>query len=36
MKLHEPAFELAQQEVATAEDVRFVQVNHLHPSNDCT
>ena len=34
MKLHEPAFELAQQEVATAEDVRFVQVNHLHPSND--
>ena len=34
MKLHEPAFELAQQELATAEDVRFVQVNHLHPSND--
>jgi predicted dehydrogenase len=34
MKLYEPAFERARAEVAAMEDVRFVQVNHLHPSND--
>lgn len=34
MKLHEPAFEKAVEEVATMDDLRFVQVNHLHPSND--
>ena len=33
-KLYEPAFERARTEVAAMEDVRFVQVNHLHPSND--
>ena len=34
VKLYEPAFEAAQQEVAAIHDVRFVQVNHLHPSNE--
>lgn len=34
MKLFEPAFEMAQGEVAGMEDVRFVQINHLHPSNE--
>ena len=33
-KLYEPAFERARGEVSSMEDVRFVQVNHLHPSND--
>lgn len=33
MKVYDPAFELAKQEAA-AMDVRFVQINHLHPSND--
>ena len=33
-KLFEPAYELAQREVAGIDDVRFVQVNHLHPNND--
>ena len=33
-KLFEPAYELAQREVAAINDVRFVQVNHLHPNND--
>ena len=33
-KLYEPAFERAKAEVAAMEDVRFVQVNHFHPSND--
>lgn len=33
-KLYEPAFERARTEVSAMEDVRFVQVNHLHPSND--
>ena len=33
-KLFEPAYELAKQEVAGIDDVRFVQVNHLHPNND--
>ena len=34
MKLYEPAFELARKEVSTMDDIRFVQVNHLHPSNE--
>lgn len=34
MKLYEPAFELAQEEVSTMDDIRFVQVNHLHPNNE--
>ncbi len=34
MKLYEPAFERARTEVSAMEDVRFVQVNHLHPNND--
>lgn len=33
VKLFEPAFEAAQREVSSIEDVRFVQVNHLHPDN---
>ena len=33
MKLYEPAFEVAQKEVATIDDVRFIQINHLHPNN---
>jgi len=34
MKVYDPAFELAKQEVGRMNDVRFVQVNHLHPNND--
>jgi predicted dehydrogenase len=33
MKVYDPAFELAQREVASMDNIRFVQVNHLHPSN---
>jgi predicted dehydrogenase len=34
MKRHEPAYRFAQQRVAEMRDVRFIQVNHLHPDND--
>ncbi|MCZ6633174.1 MAG: Gfo/Idh/MocA family oxidoreductase [bacterium] len=34
MKVYDPAFELAQQEVGDPNQIRFVQVNHLHPSNE--
>jgi predicted dehydrogenase len=34
MKLFEPAFEAARQEVESMDDIRYVQVNHLHPNND--
>lgn len=34
MKVYEPAFEMAKREVDTMDDVRFVQTNHLHPSNE--
>ena len=34
VKLYEPAFERARSEVAQMDDIRFVQVNHLHPRND--
>lgn len=33
MKVYDPAFELAKEEVDTMENVRFVQINHLHPDN---
>ena len=33
MKLYDPAYEYAQREVAAMADPRFIQVNHLHPSN---
>ena len=33
VKLYEPAYQAAQGEVAAMDDVRFVQVNHLHPNN---
>ena len=33
VKLYEPAFEAASKEVAAMDDIRFVQVNHLHPDN---
>ncbi len=34
VKLYEPAFERARAEVLGMDDIRFVQVNHLHPHND--
>jgi predicted dehydrogenase len=34
MKRHEPAYRFAQHHVAEMSDVRFIQVNHLHPDND--
>jgi predicted dehydrogenase len=33
MKRHEPAYEFAQARVREMSDVRFIQVNHLHPDN---
>ena len=33
MKRHEPAYQFAQARVREMGDVRFVQVNHLHPDN---
>jgi predicted dehydrogenase len=33
MKVYDPAFELAKQEVDAMDNVRFVQINHLHPDN---
>jgi predicted dehydrogenase len=33
MKRHEPAYQFAQARVAEMRDVRFIQVNHLHPDN---
>jgi len=33
MKVFDPAFVIAQREVAAMPDIRFVQVNHLHPNN---
>jgi predicted dehydrogenase len=34
MKRHEPAYQFAQARVQAMSDIRFVQVNHLHPDND--
>src|SRR6266851_8160039 len=33
MKRHEPAYRFAQERVQAMTDVRFIQVNHLHPHN---
>ena len=33
MKVYDPAYELAQQEAASMDAIRFVQINHLHPDN---
>lgn len=33
MKRHEPAYQFAQKHALAMDDVRFVQVNHLHPDN---
>ena len=33
MKRHEPAYQFVQRRVAAMDDIRFVQVNHLHPDN---
>ena len=33
MKVYDPAFQVAKQEVELMQDYRFVQVNHLHPNN---
>lgn len=33
MKQHDPGYQYAKREVAAIPDVRFVQVNHLHPDN---
>ena len=33
VKVYEPGFRLAQREVRRMEDIRFVQINHLHPDN---
>ena len=31
MKRYDPAYRFAQRRVAQIDDVRFIQVNHLHP-----
>ena len=33
MKRHEPAYRFAQERVRAMSDVRFIQLNHLHPDN---
>ena len=33
MKVYDPAFELVEREVASMDNIRFVQVNHLHTDN---
>lgn len=33
MKVYDPAFEMAKGEVETMDNIRFVQINHLHPDN---
>lgn len=34
MKLFDPAYEYALDQVQAMENIRFIQVNHLHPNND--
>lgn len=34
MKVYDPAYESARREVEAMQNIRFVQVNHLHPNND--
>ena len=33
VKVYDPAFELAKREADEMDDIRFVQINHLHPNN---
>ncbi len=33
MKVYDPAYEIARDEVARMDSIRFIQVNHLHPDN---
>jgi len=33
MKIYDPAYEFALSEISTMKNIRFVQVNHLHPDN---
>ena len=33
MKVFDPAFDLVEQEVRTMDDIRYIQVNHLHTNN---
>jgi predicted dehydrogenase len=33
MKVFDPAYEVAQREIATMDNIQYVQVNHLHPDN---
>jgi predicted dehydrogenase len=33
MKVYDPAYELAKREVERMDNIRFIQVNHLHPDN---
>ena len=34
MKVYDPAFEIVEREVRALENIRYIQVNHLHTSND--
>lgn len=34
MKVYDPAYEYALREVQEMDNIRFIQVNHLHPNND--
>lgn len=34
MKVYDPAYEYALREVQDMDNIRFIQVNHLHPTND--
>ena len=34
MKVYDPAFEIVAREVRSLENIRYIQVNHLHTSND--
>jgi predicted dehydrogenase len=34
MKVYDPAYEVALREVQQMDNIRFIQVNHLHPNND--
>ena len=34
MKQHDPGYQFARNEILAMQDIRFIQVNHLHPGND--
>ena len=34
MKQHDPGYQFARNEILAMSDIRFIQVNHLHPGND--